>query len=81
MTGRQGGMPLSQMRREVVTWQDGVAEGAFRDAVANLLDGYLIDAYELPRYSSPENQQSAVRDFTDAKYLECLKFMRIQEQH
>ena len=35
--------------------------------------GLVIAAYDTPRFSTPENQDQAVRDFTNEAELACFK--------
>lgn len=41
--------------------------------VDELIDGYVIDAYESPRYMTPEMRDRATADFKNDKFLECFK--------
>ena len=55
MDGRQSGVPIRDLMAEV--------PDAFRELV--------IEAYERPRFTTPQRRQSAVTDFGNKVYLIC----------
>ena len=63
MKARQRGVDMSRMME--IASSSGIAE---LDALNKSL---TIDAYKVPRYSTPENQQKAAEDFRDRLLLEC----------
>lgn len=65
MSSRQKGVAMTEMMNKVV----GAAEPTIKDTIKAL----VIEAYNRPRYSSPEYKLTAERDFEDYAYLNCIK--------
>ena len=65
MTNRQRGVAMTEMMDKVVS----PAEPAIKDIVK----AFVIDAYNRPRYDTPEYQQKSVLDFENHAYLTCIK--------
>ena len=65
MTNRQRGVAMTEMMDKVVR----PAEPAIKDIVK----AFVIDAYNRPRYDTPEYQQKSVLDFENHAYLTCIK--------
>lgn len=59
MKGRQTGMALSEMMKH--------SQG--EDWIKEL----MIDAYDEPRYSTPEYQQRTITEFANTYYLRCFR--------
>ena len=62
MDGRQAGVSMQDMIDAVIT----------EDTDSLILD-LVIEAYESPRYSVPENQRREIQDFKNKWYLGCVK--------
>ena len=65
MTARQNGASMEEMME--------VATNSGNDAVNQITKAMVIEAYEIPRFSLPENKQNAINDFADHIYLTCIK--------
>lgn len=65
MSSRQRGVAMTEMMDKVVR----PAEPAIKEIVK----AFVIDAYNRPRYDSPEYQQKSVLDFENHAYLTCIK--------
>ena len=65
MEARQNGAPVDQM----VLNSRAIAQNF--PTLSKLVEAHLLEAYEMPRYSSEEYRRRAVTDFANAKYVEC----------
>ena len=69
MTNRQDNLDMSKMI-EVLMEQD--------EAIHEIGMAMIVDAYELPSYSSESNKKEAVSEFSNEVYLECFKTFKDQ---
>ncbi len=69
MTNRQDNLDMSKMI-EVLMEQD--------EAIHEIGMAMIVDAYELPSYSSESNKKEAVSEFSNKVYLECFKSFKDQ---
>lgn len=65
MSSRQKGVAMTEMMDKVV----GTAEPAIKD----IIKAFVIDAYNKPRFDTPEYQQKSILDFENYAYLTCIK--------
>lgn len=65
MTSRQRGVSMVDMMDKVV--------GPADPAIKEIIKAFVIDAYNKPRYDTPEVQQKEILDFENAAYLTCVK--------
>lgn len=65
MNSRQRGATITDMMDRVV----GTAEPELK----GIVQAFVVEAYEEPRYNVPENQLKAEIDFENDAYLTCLK--------
>ncbi len=65
MNSRQRGATITDMMDRVV----GTAEPELK----GIVQAFVVEAYEEPRYNVPENQLKAEIDFENNAYLTCLK--------
>lgn len=61
MRGRQTGTVMS----------DAMAPAQTDSAIDNITRALIVQAYEAPRFQSPDNQESAVTDFRNKTELAC----------
>lgn len=65
MSSRQRGASMPEMMDKVVRPAD--------PAIKDITKAFVIDAYNRPRYDTPEYQQKAILDFENYAYLTCIK--------
>ena len=65
MNGRQNGMTLTE--------SINISNESENEAVRNLSVALTMDAYEKPRYSTPEFRQREVVEFQNKVHLACLR--------
>ena len=66
MTGRQNGVPLTDM-------MTGAEQGDAK--VADLTRAIILAAYEVPRYNTERIKQQEITDFENTVALQCYKSM------
>ena len=65
MSSRQRGAAMTDMMDRVVRPAD--------PAIKDIVKAFVIDAYNRPRFDTPEYQQKAILDFENYAYLTCIK--------
>jgi len=65
MSSRQRGAAMTDMMDRVVRPAD--------PAIKDIVKAFVIDAYNRPRFDTPEYQQKAILDFENHAYLTCIK--------
>lgn len=58
--------------------QAGVAMSKVMEIVKDdeVYQGFVMDAYDISRYSTEEYRRRSIEDFKNAKYLVCMKALR-----
>lgn len=70
MYGRQHEVPIAKSLSVAESLKDGTAAN---DAVSAIAKQMVIDAYNLPYFSTPEYKERAIREFGSNQYLACVK--------
>lgn len=65
MKSRQMGVPMAAM-------MEAAASGNIT-VLNKLQKNFIIEAYDSPKYDSPEMQQNAITEFGNKQYLICIK--------
>lgn len=72
MTARQSGVPMSKMTEKL-----GESFSDMPD-LQNIMERLIVEAYEMPRFEAPDEQEKAIEDFMTRHYLICFKALRRQ---
>ncbi len=46
------------------------------ESLGDHMSKMIVDAYEYPRFETDQHKDRMIKDFSDEKYLECVKIMR-----
>lgn len=64
MQARQNGVPITRILEINKEYPDA----------KSLLDFFAMEAYKVPRYSTPENQQQSIVEFSNTIFMLCMNY-------
>lgn len=70
MTNRQENLSMSKMME--------IAMKQKEESIKELTMAMIVEAFELPAYSTESNKKKAIAEFSNSVYLECYKTFKDQ---
>lgn len=77
MTSRQSGVPIER----ALALRDAVFDDHKDESLRQVHTEIILEAYEVPMYSTEAYKQSEIDEFAAFNYVTCIQSMRLAKQH